>query len=207
MGMPVRGRAFAISGALHACALAWVALGPAARVPPPAPSLYDSEIRPNEKRLVWYDFRRRLPEVAPGAARKPALPARARVKLEQTIVAGPRDDARPPRIVWMPAPEIEPSKPVPLPNVLEVTAGARPVREFAAPTAPRLPSAQAVLPEAPRTSAPEAGTLPLAVALPRPKPRAFVPPPETRRQPAAPAPAVAPPAPSVAQTCDRGLCP
>ena len=196
MGMPVRGRGFAISGALHALALGWVALGPAVRLPPPAISLYDSEIRPNEKRLVWYDFHGRLPEVAPDAARKPARPARARVKLEQTLVAGSRDNARPPQIIWMPAPEIEPSKPVPLPNVLDVTAGARPVREFAAPPAAHLPAVQAVLPEAPRTSAPAAGMLPLAIPLPKPQPRAFVPPAETRRQPAAPL--LAPEAPDIA---------
>ena len=193
MRMALRGRAFAISGTLHAGVLAWVALGSAVSLPAPAVSLYDSEIRPNEKRLVWYDFRQRLPEVAPAAAGRPALPARA-VKLEQTIVAGAREDRQRPQLIWTPAPEVEPGRPVPLPNVLQLAAGAQPVRRFVEPPAPRLPDVRVLLPDAPRTSAPDAGRLPFALTLPKPQPRAFVPPVETRRHLAA---VTAPEAPSI----------
>ena len=194
MRRALRGRAFAISGTLHAGVLAWVALGSAARLPAPALSLYDSEIRPNEKRLVWYDFRQRLPEVAPAAAQQAPRPARALVKLEQTIVAGAREDRQRPQLIWMPAPDVEPGRPVPLPNVLELTAGARPVRRFVEPPAPRLPDVRVLLPDAPRTSAPEAERLPFALALPKLQPRAFVPPAEKRRDLTA---VVAPEAPKI----------
>ena len=84
--------AFLMSGTLHTLALGWVALGPALRIPPPPPSLYDSEIRPNEKRLVWYDLRERLPDVRPAEARQAAKPPRARIQLDQTLVAGARGE-------------------------------------------------------------------------------------------------------------------
>ena len=88
----------------------------------------------------------------------------------------------------MPAPEIEPSKaPVPLPNVLAVTRSVpRPVREFTAPVVPRQPVKPLALPEAPRTGSLEAKTLPVPASIPKPQPRAFVPPEDIRPQTAAP---------------------
>src|SRR5450756_2215126 len=91
-------RSFAVSGCLHGCVLAWVILGDAGwprHDTPGAQSIYDREIRPNEKRIVWYSLREKLPEIAPAARRAGYPPARARVKAPQTMVAGARDDARP----------------------------------------------------------------------------------------------------------------
>ena len=81
-----------MSAAIHAFALGWVALGPRDADSPAAASVYDSEIRPNEKRLVWYDLRQRLPEVRP-ASREAGEPPRARIQLDQTLVAGAHDNA------------------------------------------------------------------------------------------------------------------
>ena len=107
-----RGRSrlsFAVSGCLHGCVLAWVILGDTGRPrhdTPGAQSIYDREIRPNEKRIVWYSLREKLPEIAPADLLPDARPARARVKAPQTIVAGARDDARPAPLIWAPEPEL-----------------------------------------------------------------------------------------------------
>ena len=63
-------------------------LGHPVRGPERARSLYEQEIRPNEKRIIWYSLRDRLPEIAPAPARTALRPPRALRKFEQTIVAG-----------------------------------------------------------------------------------------------------------------------
>src|ERR1035437_8878519 len=129
---------FAVSGCLHGCVLAWVILGDSGRLrhdAPGAQSIYDLEIRPNEKRIVWYSLREKLPEIAPADAALDARPARARVKRPETMVAGARDDARPAPLIWAPEPEVAPPKVMPLPNVVAV---APPIE---LPEAPRVAAA------------------------------------------------------------------
>jgi len=111
---------FTLSAWVHGGILAWVALGHTGSLRERPRTLYEQEIRPNEKRIIWYNLRDRLPDVAPTPARTAARPPRALRKFEQTIVAGARDDARPPQLIWQPAPEIQAPKPVPLPNVVAV---------------------------------------------------------------------------------------
>ncbi len=88
------GFSFAVSGCVHGCVLAWVVLGGGGPPQPRAQSIYDQEIRPNEKQIVWYSLREKLPEIAPAETKPDARPARARVKAPQTMVAGARDDAQ-----------------------------------------------------------------------------------------------------------------
>src|ERR1035437_423058 len=194
-----RGRSrlsFAVSGCLHGCVLAWVILGDTGRPrhdTPGAQSIYDREIRPNEKRIVWYSLREKLPEIAPADLLPDARPARARVKRPETMVAGARDDARPAPLIWAPEPEVAPPKVMPLPNVVAV-APPDVVRPFAAPTMRSLTVAAPIaLPEAPRVvaadvkqrSGPQGGT-PVAaligVVAPGGPARAFTPPPNVRMQ-------------------------
>ena len=87
---------FAVSGCVHGGVLAWVILG-GGPPQPRAQSIYDQEIRPNEKKIVWYSLRDKLPEISPPETQADARPPRARVKAPQTMVAGARDDARPRR--------------------------------------------------------------------------------------------------------------
>src|ERR1035437_3961890 len=169
-----RGRSrlsFAVSGCLHGCVLAWVILGDPGRPRPATPgeqSIYDREIRPSEKRIVWYSLREKLPEIAPADLLPDARPARARVKAPQTIVAGARDDARPAPLIWAPEPEVAPPKEMPLPNVVAV-APPKVVRPFVAPPDVKQRSLTvAALIETP--------------AAPRGLARAFTPPPNVRMQ-------------------------
>ena len=62
----------------HMSVLAMVAFGP-----PPAPkqeSLYRREIAPHEKKLVWYRFSKKLPDVSSPQQKAAALRPRAEVK-------------------------------------------------------------------------------------------------------------------------------
>ncbi len=152
LGALRRSISFFASVLLHGAAVLWLVFGPAPAGPPPQ-RIYDMLIRPQEKRIVWYRLRDRLPEVRPAqpAARPDRRPLRAAKKFEQTMVAGPRDDARAPRLVWAPAPEPAAPKPQPLPNVIAVTP--RPLtKPFTAPVEkPRLPAP--ALPDAPAVEA------------------------------------------------------
>src|ERR1035441_6986973 len=141
-GTPGRVRSsfsFGISGCVHGCVLAWVILGGSGPPRERAQSIYDREIRPYEKRIVWYSLQEKLPEIAPADTRADGRAARARVKAPQTMVAGARDDARPAPLIWAPEPEVSAPKEMPLPNVVAVTP--KVVRPFLAPklTAPVVP--------------------------------------------------------------------
>jgi TonB family protein len=144
---------FSASGITHAVLLALVAFGrPSAPAEKPR-SLYDTVIRPEERRLVWYHLQDKLPDVRSTAA-PPAhgRPLRATKKFDQRIVAGPKDDARTPQLVWSPAPEIAASPATPLPNVLAVEMK-RLVRPFLPPAAKQPATANPVLPDAPPVAA------------------------------------------------------
>src|SRR5579871_2608812 len=84
-----RSTPFMLSGGVHGFLLAWVAFSPP-KGPPPARSVYEQVIQPQEKRLVWYNVRDRLPDINPGTAHD-RKPPRAREKSDQTIVAGAKD--------------------------------------------------------------------------------------------------------------------
>jgi TonB family protein len=152
---------FSVSGLIHATLLGLVVFGNAARDLEKPKSMYDEAIKPQEKKVVWYHLQDRLPDVAPATpARAVAKPLRATRKFEQRIVAGARDDGRPPQLVWSPAPEVAAPKPMPLPNVLAVEVK-RPSRPFTAPASAPV-AATAKLPDA----APAVGALPVAPAGP-----------------------------------------
>jgi TonB family protein len=186
---------FVVSGWGHGFILAWLAFSPA-RGPAPPRSLYEQEIQPHEKRIIWYSLRDRLPDISPTGAHKGPQPPRAREKFDQTIVAGAKDVPGPRQMISMPAPEIKLPDPLPLPNAVAVTPPLRPVRPFTAPMATAVATASVPLPEAPRvTQTVEARSMPFETRVPKPVPRAFSPPPAVRPKTATPA--TLPEAPSV----------
>src|ERR1035441_1564013 len=177
---------FTGSGCVHGCVLAWVIWGGTGEPRERAQSIYDREIRPNEKRIVWYSLREKLPEIAPADteadARRSQRVPRARVKAAQTMVAGARDDARPAPLIWASEPEVAAPKILPLPNVVAV-GPPKVVRPFVAPPvkAAELPRV-AALPEGPRVAAEVKTAVELPVAAPSGPRRAFTPPPNVRMQ-------------------------
>lgn len=179
---------------LHTWVLAWVALGPA--IPRERlKSLYEREIQPYEKHLVWYKLSDRLPNVTPPEARRDARPLRATAKFEQNMVAGPRDTARPPQLIFAPAPEITPAAPLPLPNIVALAPQRPPALPFTAPPVkPRAPERAPTLPDAPKLAAAAPDVKAPALDLPAPHitPRPFTPP----KQPKLPVPSDPPPLPA-----------
>jgi len=175
-----RAVSFTCSAWMHGAILAWLALSPAPPTGARPGSIYDQEIKPNEKRIVWYHPTGRVPDIAPAEARRDARTKapRARAIFDQSVVAGLKDDPRRRQMIYMPAPEIELPKPLPLPNVVTVAnAPPRPLRAFTPPAPKPAPSVARALPDAPKvTPKIEPAALPFAVATPRPQPRAFTPP-------------------------------
>ena len=139
---------------LHIWVLAWVVLGP--MVPREREkSVYEREIQPYEKHIVWFKLSEKLPDITPPAAKHDVRPLRAKAKFEQNIVAGPKDTNHPPQLIFAPAPEIAPAKPLPLPNIVAVAPERPPALPFTAPPVkPPAPSATASLPDAPAPKAP-----------------------------------------------------
>jgi len=105
----------------HMSLLALVAFGP-----PPAPkqeSLYRREIAPHEKKLVWYRFDKKLPEVSPPKQKAAALRPRAEVKHpDQTIVSSsPKSDPAK-QTILTPGPELKIQKDLAAPNLMAFEA-------------------------------------------------------------------------------------
>jgi TonB family protein len=152
VGVLRRSMSFSTSGIIHGAILAYVAFGTMLQHAAPRQSLYDQEIRPHEKKLVWYHVAEKLPEIRPPRPEKAAArPLRATRTFHQEIVAGARDDARPPQLVWAPAPEAPAPKPQPLPNVVAVEQKTL-TRAFTPPPQKTVPMATPALPDAPQAA-------------------------------------------------------
>ena len=166
MGSVVDGRRGAVesavpffgSGLLHGLLLAWLAFGTVSRqTAEPRQNIYDMTIRGQQRRIIWYRLSEKLPEVRPAEKAEPSeqaprRPLRALKKFDQTLVAGPKDTARAPRMVWSRAPETVIVKPQPLPIVIAVEQKPL-VKSFTAPV-PRLVTPKpTTLPDAPQVSA------------------------------------------------------
>jgi len=164
-----------------------LALSSATQPATPRP-LYDQEIRPYEHKLIWYSLKNRTPDVRPTEAKQTPRPPRAMRKFDQSLIAGVKEDARPPQKVWIPdAPKVDLAKVKlePLPNLLAVApAPKRPLRAFQPPPEPHVkPKPAPVILEAPeaalKPAAPSPTDFSLDVKLRRPL-RTFAPPPSVK---------------------------
>ena len=177
---------FGASGSVHAAILVWLAIGGARLRNAPPRSVYDQEIGPYENHLVWYNLREKLPDIAPSAEPAAAQRPRAQRRFPQTLVSGPKDDARPSQMIRTESPPAELPKPAPLPNVVAASSRPKPPRLFLPPPETPPPPAEAPsLADSPLAEAkPPVTASPLEVSTPRPKPRPFQPLPD--RKPALP---------------------
>jgi hypothetical protein len=108
--------------------LAWISAAPRIHTP----STYDQLIRPQETHLVWYSFKRKLPDVSP-ARRAPNKPLLAERIAKQVTISAPEDAPKAEQMIFHPAPVIQPQPPVPLPNIIALAAPPPPRREFVPP--------------------------------------------------------------------------
>jgi TonB family protein len=184
---PRRLKTYCLSLCIHGAVVGLLALssGPQSAAPR---SLYDQEIRPYERHLIWYSLKNRTPDVRPTSAKKTPRPPRATRKFDQSLIAGVKEDARPPQKVWIPdAPKVDLAKVKvePLPNLLAVApAPKRLLRSFQPPPEPQWkPQPAPVILEAPEAALKPAAAMPtdfsLDTKIRRPL-RTFVPPPSAK---------------------------
>lgn len=100
---------------VHGAILAWVASGPVFEKPD---AVYQQLIAPHASKLIWYDFREKLPDVSPTAAPVAPKPLRAEKIAAQEIVAGSPKAPHAQQFVWQPAPRIELKEDLRSPNLL-----------------------------------------------------------------------------------------
>src|SRR5690242_3121610 len=111
-----RAAPIAFSLAVHFSILAAVALGPA--TPRRRQSIYAREIAPHEKKLVWYRFNEKLPDVAPAKRDEHAQKARADVKRAQTIASRSARKQPAKQMTLGPAPELTIQADLNAPNLM-----------------------------------------------------------------------------------------
>jgi TonB family protein len=197
--------------------LAWVALGPPPAAPRRQQSLYEREIKPHEKKLVWYRFNETLPNVAsPDPVKAPAPRGEVRSP-RQTIVS--RSASRTPsqQMTLAPAPELRIEPDLASPNLLAFEAPKPPPKLFVPPPRRSTPEQQ-LLEDAPELAAAEERNPLDPVPRPRIPAKKFTPPEpkrgemarldpaETRLDPATPTVAL-PQAPLPARPKPRAFTP
>jgi TonB family protein len=184
---------FAVSLAIHTAAFVWLLSAPGIRLPRPSPSEYRQKIAGHEEKIVFYKFRRELPEVTPPKPDREKLPLRAEVKAAQSIISSPKDAPKTTRMIRTPAPEIAPA-PMELPNVIAIKLPDPPPRPFVPPDLVRPEIAKVEVPNAPDMKPDDLFRADVKLtALP---PKTFVEP-AMAPKPVAAAPKLAPDAPAV----------
>src|SRR5579864_7688218 len=148
----IRPSSFGVSLGLHALIVAVLLFNPM-REPSGNARLYRDFIQPQEHKIIFYNFRKKLPEVAPAKKIGTGPKPRGLELSNQTLIAESPNAKSAKQFIWQPVPKIELPRDVKVPNLI--------ARATAAPPPP--PPA-----EAPKKAAPR---------------KAFVPPPATRRAP------------------------
>jgi TonB family protein len=182
----------AVSLIAHMSVLALVAYGP--RPEPKHESLYRREIAPREKKLVWYRFSKKLPEVSPPKQKAAARPPRAEVKHpDQTIVSRSPNSEPAKQTILTPGPELKIQQDLAAPNLMAFEAPKPPdpppqPKLFMPPPEIARAVEQPALENGPTLAATAPHDLPPIPTprVPKPAPKAFVPPTLVARQTDAP---------------------
>src|SRR5437667_164671 len=115
---PRRPASFLFSAAVHGTLLALVAFGPK-----PAPRskrpIFDSIIRPNEKKIVWY---RKLPEITPPEKIGDSKEPRGEVKSASTSIAMSPKPKSKQQLVLQQSPQIKLEVDLSAPNLIALAA-------------------------------------------------------------------------------------
>jgi TonB family protein len=200
---------FVSSLLMHSALLAFVAIVPRSGAPEKSKSAYRQMIAPNERKLVWYTFAKKLPEVSPLERIGRSQPPRIEQKIDnQTIVSKPLQAPKANQLVWNPVPELKLEQDLKSPNLMAFHAPKTPPppprrqpKLFSPPPEPaRRVEPAPDIPAAPKMEAAVNARTEMAALNsklpPRPEPKKFAPPvqlpPRTVETPALPiAPAVA----------------
>jgi len=101
-------------------------------------------IRPQAHKIIWYDFRKKLPDVKPTPTGDALAPRGVKKSNRVLIAASPKAKSTE-QFIWVPAPQIEIRQDMPLPNMIarirtpppELDKAAKPQRVFTPPQASR----------------------------------------------------------------------
>jgi hypothetical protein len=187
-GFLIRPLSFVASVGLHCIAVVILGLIPGHyRVP--EKSMYDDLIRPQAHKIIWYDFRERLPNVAP-AKRVGTFPKpRGTEVSKRAMIAMPPSANSDKQFIWQPFPKIEIPHDLPLPNLIARAIAALPAPPTEEKKTLELPDLKGKRSAPQNSSSPEPdGDLNRAPKSPNDgillsKPRkAFVPPPQVTQQ-------------------------
>lgn len=136
--------AFLFSAAFHGTLLALVAFGPSSSPRSKRP-IFDTIIRPNEKRIIWY---RKLPEIAPVTKVGNSKEPRGVVKSPTTTIAMSPQAKSLRQLVLQNSPQIKLDVDLSAPNLVALAAAAPPpppepkkTKRFVAPPVPVKPRA------------------------------------------------------------------
>jgi TonB family protein len=110
----------AVSLLLHGAVFFAIMNAPDLKLPEPSKSEYKQAIEGKETKLVWYEFKKKLPAVTPPDTAAEPTPLRAALLAPQQIVASRKDAPKRTQMVWTPAPELRDTNPVELPNILAI---------------------------------------------------------------------------------------
>ena len=112
---------FAVSVVFHSAALLFVLQPVLPIMPEKSKSEYQQVFAGKEKQIIWYRFKKDLPDVSPALAKSDEkLPLKAEVKAKQAMVASPKNAPKRRQMVWAPAPELAHTQPVESPNLLAI---------------------------------------------------------------------------------------
>ena len=153
-GRAHRPRSVAVAGSIAAHGALVFLLLHADFTPPEFPktskSEYEQAIAGKEKQIVWYRFKKDLPDVSPKTPKvQKKQPLKAEFKAKQSIVASPKDAPKRRQIVVSPAPELSTVPPMESANVLAVKMpdiAPPPPLKTAVPEIGPLPDAPAIAP-------------------------------------------------------------
>jgi hypothetical protein len=152
---PIRPSSFLASIVIHCAvvtALALISPGDAARATRPD----EETLEVDANRIIYYDFRQKLPDVTPPEQTVTAPQPRGAEPSRRTVIASAPKPVSTEQMIWLPAPEVEIQIDLPLPDVIARLGSSVP----AAPTPPPAPPKPKPSP---------------------PPPKAFVPPPTVER--------------------------
>ena len=197
-GYQFRPSSFLVSVGVHTLAIVGLALIPAYQEPPLSDRpIYDELIRPEEHRIVYYDYKKPLPEVS-ATERIGTFPRPRGLELSKDAIIATAPHAKSTKqIIWRPVPKLQIERDLPAPNLILRAATAVPLATPPPPDVPKIdkPNVDAPRAEQANISPPQPDADPnkarqdtvKPVEIPKPR-RAFVPPPASKQPPKLPVP-------------------
>jgi hypothetical protein len=172
---PLKPTSFLTSLTVHA-ALVSLLFGVTSGRPPRSINrpLYETEIKPNEKKIVWYNFRETVPNLPAtkkiGTAKNP----QGKVVSPQIVIATSKEATKSKQFIWQPTPQKKIEEEIKAPNLVAVKPAA------AAPPEPNTKEAPKPPVESPKIAA-EPIKVEEALAVVKQPPRRFQPTPQQAR--------------------------